>query len=208
MAGRVRAPALASDDPSRIAATEIDRARDLGAGFLAHQIGEPARQLAFVGFRKGAEQHVGNDQTEHMIAEKLQALIAAGAIARALERGNMRERAFEQRGVGESIADALFERGGAALSAARLFRNFARCNFDRGSIGNSEFRRRAASWRSLRQVWRSAAATHRTSVNRRSPAHRPRPTPDFPGVGIFADREENDLRPADQISRKARSRPG
>ncbi len=39
-------------DPSSLA--------DLGAGFLAHQIGEPPRQLALVGLRKGAIEHVGD----------------------------------------------------------------------------------------------------------------------------------------------------
>ena len=57
---------------------------DLGAGLLAHQIGEPARQLALVGLGKGAEQHVGNDQAEHVVAEEFQPLIAAGAVARPL----------------------------------------------------------------------------------------------------------------------------
>ena len=58
---------------------KIHRARHLGAGFLAHQIGEPARQLAFVGLRESAIEHVGNDQAEHMVAEEFQPLIAVGA---------------------------------------------------------------------------------------------------------------------------------
>ncbi len=59
-----------------------------------------------------------------MIAEKFQPLIAAGAVARALERGNMGERAIEQRGIGETIADAGLERARAALAAARRFARF------------------------------------------------------------------------------------
>src|SRR6202790_3258437 len=37
-------------DPDRVA--KIDGTRDLRAGFLAHQIGEPARQLTFIGLRE------------------------------------------------------------------------------------------------------------------------------------------------------------
>ena len=103
-------------EPDRRA--EIDGARDLRAGFLAHQIGEPARQLALVGPRVGAKQHVGNHQAEHVIAEKLHALIGVGAVARALERGNVREPAIEQRGVVEFVADPLLERTVAAAAAA------------------------------------------------------------------------------------------
>jgi hypothetical protein len=57
-----------------------------------------------------------------VVAEKLEPLIAAGAVARALERGNVGERAVEQRGVLEAVADALLERTvAAAAAAARLF---------------------------------------------------------------------------------------
>ena len=96
-------------------------ARDLGAGFLAHQIGKPSRQLALVSLRIGPVQHVGYDKAEHVIAEKFEPLIAAGAIARAFQRGNVGQRAVEQRAVGETITDAVFKGGGAALAAARLF---------------------------------------------------------------------------------------
>ena len=102
-------------EPDRRA--EVDRARDLGAGFLAHQIGQAARQLALVGARKGAKQHVGNDEAEHVVAKKLETLVAADAAARALERGNVRERAVEQGRVSEAIADALLERPVAAPPA-------------------------------------------------------------------------------------------
>ena len=102
-------------EPDRRA--EIDGARDLGAGLLAHQIGQAARQLALVGLRKSAKQHVGNDEAEHVIAKELEPLVAAGAVARALERGDVRERAVEQRRVGEPIADALLERTVAAPAA-------------------------------------------------------------------------------------------
>ena len=74
---------------------KVDGARDVGAGLAAHQVGEPARQFAFVGFREGAEQHVGDDQAEHMIAQKFQPLIAVGPIA-AGQRRNVSQRAIQQ----------------------------------------------------------------------------------------------------------------
>ena len=52
-----------------------------------------------------------------MVAEEFEPLVAAGAVARALERRDVRQRAVEQRGVGEAIADALFERTVAAAAA-------------------------------------------------------------------------------------------
>ena len=52
-----------------------------------------------------------------MVAKKLEPLVAADAVARALERGDVRERAVEQRRVGEPIADALLERPVAAPAA-------------------------------------------------------------------------------------------
>ena len=91
---------------------EIDRPRDVGACLLAHEVGEAARHFPFVGLGKGTKQHVRHDEAEHMIAEKFEALVGAGAIAGAGQRGNVRERLIEQRGVLEAIADALFESGG------------------------------------------------------------------------------------------------
>src|SRR5690348_5438300 len=58
-----------------------ERFRHIGTAFLAHEIGKPLRQFTFVGPRIGAIQHVGNDKSEHVVAEKLQALVAVGAVA-------------------------------------------------------------------------------------------------------------------------------
>ena len=55
-----------------------------------------------------------------MVAEKFEPLIGAGAIARTLKRGNMRQRASEQRDIAKTIADAGFQRGAGAAAAARL----------------------------------------------------------------------------------------
>src|SRR5665647_2397535 len=72
--------------------------------------GEPARQLALIGFRECAIEHVGNDQAEHVIAEEFQALVAVGAGGAARKRGNMRDRTLQQRLIGELVADPLLER--------------------------------------------------------------------------------------------------
>ena len=81
MVVRRRPPAFFSEQPSLSAGPEIHGARHLRAGLLAHQIGEPARQLALVGAWEGAVEHVGDDQAEHVVAEEFQALIAVGAVA-------------------------------------------------------------------------------------------------------------------------------
>src|SRR5258708_2298530 len=51
---------------------ELDRARHVGAGLLAHQIGEPPRQFPLVGAGKGPKQHVRDDQAEHVIAQEFE----------------------------------------------------------------------------------------------------------------------------------------
>src|SRR5438445_2263728 len=56
-----------------------ERFCDIGAAFLAHEIGETLGQFALVGPRIGAIQHVGDDQPKHVIAEEFQPLIAVGA---------------------------------------------------------------------------------------------------------------------------------
>ena len=141
-----------------------------------------------------------------MIAEKFQALIAAGAVARALERGNMRERAVEQRGVAETIADPLFERTVAApAAAARVFWLFLPV------LWPSFAHQPAPAPDGVASAWRTALArgdcgriwlcVGGSSHQREQPvpAHRPRPAPDLPGVGAVPDREEDDLRPADDV---------
>ena len=91
--------------------------RDIGAAFLAHEIGEPLRQFALVGVRKGAIQHVGDDQPEHVVAEKFEPLIAVGALARGFQRRDMRERGRQQLWIGELVADARLERRDRRLGA-------------------------------------------------------------------------------------------
>ena len=108
---------------------QAERFRDVGAAFLAHEIGQTFRQFALVGIRKRAIQHVGHDQPEHVVAEKFEALVALGAVARGLERGHMRERGGQQRGIAELVADARLDRRGCRLGrdlgALLLGRGFA-----------------------------------------------------------------------------------
>ena len=75
--------------------------RDLWLAILAHEIGEPFRQFALVGPRIGPIQHVRDDQSEHVVAEEFQPLIAVGAMTGGgLQRGDMRKRGRQQRGIG------------------------------------------------------------------------------------------------------------
>ena len=124
---------LRGAEPQRRA--KIDRARHVGAGLAAHQIGEPPRQFALVGLGKGAKQHVGDDQPEHVVAEELQPLIAVGAVA-AGDRRDVGQRALEQFAVLEAIADGLFERaGGDARACGARSRGRARRLADRWRAG-------------------------------------------------------------------------
>jgi len=60
-----------------------------------------AATIPLVGARKGAKQHVGDYEAEHVVAEKFEPLIAAGAIAHTGQGGNMGERLIEQRRIGK-----------------------------------------------------------------------------------------------------------
>ena len=97
-----------------------------------------------------------------MVAEEFEPLIGAGAVARTLERGNVRERAIEQRRVGEPIADAVFERGACPAAAAGLLLPVGRADF-RG--GCDFFGRRF--WARRCRGFAFPAAAHLTSVNSR-----------------------------------------
>src|SRR4030095_13067109 len=66
---------------------------------------------------EGAKQHVRDDESKHVITKKLQPLVRRGAVARPAQRGNVRERLLEQRGVLEAVADAFFERRQIAAPA-------------------------------------------------------------------------------------------
>src|SRR6266700_1004271 len=65
---------------------QFERFGNVGAALLAHKIGQPLRQLAFVGARKGPVEHVGHDQAENMVAEEFEPLIAVAALACGFQR--------------------------------------------------------------------------------------------------------------------------
>src|SRR6202035_2507408 len=80
--GFAQARARAGADRAKLdVVDQPERLRDIRAALLAHEIGEPLRQFAFIGVREGAIQHVGHDQPEHMVAEKFHALVAVTALA-------------------------------------------------------------------------------------------------------------------------------
>ena len=80
---RLRPPALASEAPSRIAAPRsIARATSAQASLRTRSASRRDSSPSSA-FGKGAKQHVGNDEAEHVVAEKFEPLVAAGAVARA-----------------------------------------------------------------------------------------------------------------------------
>src|SRR4029077_10253693 len=100
---------------------EIERARDIRAGLAPHQIGQAARQLAFVALGKCAVEHVGNGKTEHVVAKEFQPLVTATASLLRGGRRNVRQRAVKDRLVGKRVADPpleLLARLGALCLAA------------------------------------------------------------------------------------------
>ena len=101
---RRRPPACDSELPSLSAGPRsIARATSAQVSLRTRSASRRDSSPSFA-LRKSAVQHVGDDEAEHVIAEKFQPLIAGRAIA-ARQRGNVRERAFEQVLVGKFIAD-------------------------------------------------------------------------------------------------------
>src|SRR5882757_1252359 len=116
--GFAQARAGAGPDGAELDALEqSQRLGDVDAALAAHQVGQPLRQLAFVGLGKGAIEHVGNHQAEHVIAEKFEALVAIAAAARRFQRRDMGEGGGEQRRIGELMTDARLDLGRRGLGA-------------------------------------------------------------------------------------------
>ena len=99
---------------------DLPRERHGGAGLLAHELGEAAGQVALPGVWIGAEEHVGGGKSQHPVAEKLQPLIGGPRSLAAACRADMGERAGEEAGIGEAVAEARFQRGRIGLAAAHL----------------------------------------------------------------------------------------
>src|SRR5205085_11766713 len=53
--------------------------------------------------------HLGDDEPEHVVAEELEPLIAAGAVLAARQGRDMGQRAIEQRRIAEGITDPQLE---------------------------------------------------------------------------------------------------
>ena len=69
------------------------------------------RLLPLVVLRELAEQHVGDDEAEHGVAEELHRLVVEHAAARVLVDARLvRQRVLEQAAVAEAVADPLLER--------------------------------------------------------------------------------------------------
>src|SRR5262249_3792435 len=73
------------------------------------QVGEAARELALVGFGKGAVEHVRDGEPEHMVAEKLEPLIAAAAPLLGRGGRDMGQGTLKDGLVGKGVADPGFE---------------------------------------------------------------------------------------------------
>jgi hypothetical protein len=101
---------LALAEPQRFSHAPV--ARDVRAGLLAHQIGEAARQFAFIGRWKFLAKHFGNGEAEYAVAQKFQPLIRFEAALRLVggQRARMGQGARKERRIAETIADALLQR--------------------------------------------------------------------------------------------------
>ena len=77
--------------------------RDLVQAVLAHEVGAHAREVAFVGAGEAVEQQPRDGQVQHRVAQELEALVVVGAEAA------VRERALEQRALGELVAEPLLD---------------------------------------------------------------------------------------------------
>jgi hypothetical protein len=66
---------------------ERDLARDLGAGFLAHQRVEAGGKLAFGRPLVGVQERLGHHQAQHPVAEEFEALVVGARGRRTSRRG-------------------------------------------------------------------------------------------------------------------------
>jgi len=73
-------------------------------GRLAHEVGADAGEVAFGRIGVPLEEQIRHGEVEHGVTEELQALVVVGAEAA------VRQRAAQQRGVGEAVAQAALKR--------------------------------------------------------------------------------------------------
>ncbi len=97
---------------------ERHRLGDLGAGLAAHEPRQAARQLALRALGKALDQHVGDDEAEHPVAEELEPLIGLRLLARASgDRARMGQSAVQEFGIGEVVSELLFADASARSSS-------------------------------------------------------------------------------------------
>ena len=99
---------------------------------LGHRRPHP-RENPLVPLRETTEKHLADDELQHRVPEKLQALIVRGGMASLDGVGGMGERLLQQRRVGEDVSDAILDLFLLGVHANRSFRGcpharFLRCN--------------------------------------------------------------------------------
>ena len=82
---------------------------DRGAGFAAHELGEPHRELALARLRKGLVEMVGDDHAEHPVAQEFETLIGLDAAARLRLGREMGERERGELRIAEAVAKPRLE---------------------------------------------------------------------------------------------------
>ena len=96
---------------------KIERESDRGTSFLAHKIGQTLRQLALLRLREFTEQKIGDDEPEHVIAEKFEPLIADLVFA-ATDGADVGQCLGQQALILETMPDFLLERDRCFLAGA------------------------------------------------------------------------------------------
>ena len=103
---------------------------DFGAAFLAHEIGEPARQFPLARRRESRIEHLRHHEAEHPVAEEFEPLIGLAAAARADVRADMGQRPQREITIGETVPEPALE----LLERGRLPATF---NESVGTVGST-----------------------------------------------------------------------
>ena len=108
MSARLRRPPVFSSPRPRIRnVAEVDPLAEPRQRGRRHDRRLELRLLPFVVLRELAEQHVGDDEAEHRVAEELHRLVVEDAAAGVLVHARaVRQRVLEQAAVAEAVADA------------------------------------------------------------------------------------------------------
>ena len=86
---------------------------DLGKRLGIDQRVEPQRQFAFRRIGKRGQQHIGNDEAQNPVAEKLETLVIGAGIDAA--GAGMGQRALQALAVGKGVARAFHQRFGERI---------------------------------------------------------------------------------------------